>query len=208
MIVLPPSERRPDWQVLEDGAADADGVNTTVIEKALVLDRDDGVNQILRDFGEGNFDALLFEDRERRLVAGVEDGRRLDHIAHVAQRLTSGQSPREVPGEPCHRPSGGQQGDGEDDDRRGECTRPPRKGATARAQRSSPGVAGETVEPVLEGVAWLPEQTQDARRITSGGARQNSLIIRRLRPRGQPVSQADVEVWLAMVQEHGLHQDR
>ncbi len=78
-------------QVLHDRAADADGIDAAVIEEPLVLDRDDGINQVLRYLVEGDFDSLLFEDGEGRPIAGVENRRRLDHVPHVAQRLAVGQ---------------------------------------------------------------------------------------------------------------------
>ena len=53
---------------------------------------------------ERHFDALLLEDRERQLVAVVEDRRRLVHLADPADRLAVGQpvaQPDDEPG-PSH----------------------------------------------------------------------------------------------------------
>ena len=93
-------------QVLQDRAADAHGIDAAVIEEALILDRDHGLDEVRRHLLQRNFDPLLLEDGEGGLVAGVEDRRRLDHVAHVAQRLPVGQPGRQVvrePGDPAGR---------------------------------------------------------------------------------------------------------
>ncbi len=77
-------------QVLQDRAADAHGIDAAVIEEALIFDGNHGVDEVLRHLLQRNFDPLFLEDGEGGLVGGVEDRRRLDHIAHVTQRLPVG----------------------------------------------------------------------------------------------------------------------
>ena len=97
---------------------DPDEVDASMLVKALVFDRDDGTPQMRRDARERNFDPLLFEDREDRLLRRIEDRCRLGHIPDRGERVTTGQArgdvvakPRDAAGEsPC--------GGGERDKRR------------------------------------------------------------------------------------------
>ena len=95
-MVLPPSARRPAWTFLSTAAEHPDGVDATVIEEALILDRDDRLDQVLRDPRQRNLDPLFLEDGEDRAIAGVEQRRGLRHVAEAAERLAVGQTGRQI----------------------------------------------------------------------------------------------------------------
>ncbi len=177
-------------QVLQERTADPDGIDAAVIEEPLILDRDDGLEEVLGHLLERNFDPLLFEDRESRPVARVENGRRLDHVAHVSQRLAVGKAARQVIREPGHPPGREQHGDREDADRRGECLWPPRERPTSEGRRT----LLEPAERVLERKQKAMHDGLTDRKRRAGSAchrrRANYLIICRLRPGGQRL------VWL------------
>ncbi len=172
--------------VLHDRAADAYGIDAAVIEEPLILDRNDGIDQVLRYLVEGDLDSLLFEDGEGRPIAGVENRRRLDHVPHVAQRLAVGQSRRQVVREPGEPDGRGQEGDREHHIGGDERPRPARKGARDQGCRA-------VLEPEECLLDWnqtamhgdLEPQRERRSRIDCRGWRPNLLIIRRLPPRGQ-----------------------
>ena len=123
-------------QVLQERAADAHGIDAAVIEESLILDRDHGVDEVLRHLLQGDFDPLLLEDGERRPVARVEDRRRLDHVADVAQRLTIGKPRRQVVREPGDPAARGEHRDRQDRDRRHKGSGPPRERAPDKRLRA------------------------------------------------------------------------
>ena len=73
VMVLPPFARRPVSQVRERRRRDADRVDAAVLVEALILDRNDGLDQVRRHLLDRNLEPLLLEDGECRLVVGVED---------------------------------------------------------------------------------------------------------------------------------------
>ena len=91
------SARRPFANVAQRGGSDADDVDAGVIVEALVLDGDHCLHEFGGHLVERHFDPLLPEDREDGRVAGVEDGRRLRHIAEPMYffriRQTGGKDP-------------------------------------------------------------------------------------------------------------------
>ena len=113
-MVLPPSRAAPGLEILDDRADHADPVDAAVLVEPLILDRDHRLDQVRRHLLERHLDPLFLEDREDRLVGGVEDRRRLRHVAEAAQRGAVGQPGGQIVAEPCH-PAGSE----ENDDREG-----------------------------------------------------------------------------------------
>jgi hypothetical protein len=83
-------------QVVHDRGGDADEVDAVVLVKALVLDRDDRLDEIGGDAPERDFDPLLLEDREDRGVVRIINGRGLRHFSQVADGVPAGEPGREV----------------------------------------------------------------------------------------------------------------
>jgi hypothetical protein len=71
-----------------------------MIVEALILDGQDGLDELSRDARERNVDALLAEDGERLTILHVKERRRLRHRADAAQRLAIGN----VAGDTRHEP--------------------------------------------------------------------------------------------------------
>jgi hypothetical protein len=71
-----------------------------VLVEALVFDGDDGLDEVRRDLPDWDLDPLLLEDREGRIVGGVEDRRRLRHLPDRAKGVAVGQTRCEVVAEP------------------------------------------------------------------------------------------------------------
>src|SRR6185295_5206502 len=76
--------RAPAADVRDRRRCDADQVEAAMLVEALIFDVENRVDQIRRDLGERHIDALLLVDRERHSVRGVEDRRRLVHLADFA----------------------------------------------------------------------------------------------------------------------------
>jgi hypothetical protein len=93
-------------EVGDHRSADADDVDAAVVVEPLVLDGQNGADQIRRDLIERHFYPLLLEDRERRPPVGIEHGRRLGHVADRAQALPRGELGQEIPAEPSNRRHG------------------------------------------------------------------------------------------------------
>ena len=73
--------------------ADADEIEAVVIVEPLILDGDERLDEMRGNFGERHVDPLFLEDGEGELILGVEDRRRLIHVAH----LRDGVADREAP---------------------------------------------------------------------------------------------------------------
>jgi hypothetical protein len=70
--------------------ADTHEVESVMVVKTLVLDVDQGVDEIRGDLGERHFDPLFLEDGEGELILAVKDARRLIHDAHLRDRVAVG----------------------------------------------------------------------------------------------------------------------
>ena len=79
-------------QVGDRGRHDTHDIEAVMVVKALILDRDDRVNQIGRDLLERHVDALLFEDGEDQRVGVVVHRRRLIHLPDTTHRRLIGKA--------------------------------------------------------------------------------------------------------------------
>ena len=103
--------------VAQNRRHDADDVDAAVLVESLILDRDHRLDQVRRHPVDRDLQPLLLEDREGRMIAGVEDGRRLRHVAQAANGGPVGKAGRDVVGEPDERGGGDEDDSGEHDDR-------------------------------------------------------------------------------------------
>ncbi len=106
----------PFPDIADHGGSHTYHIDAVVLVEALVLDRDDGLDEIRRHPFERNLDALFLEDREDGLVGRVEQRRGLGHVPDVAQRVAVGQPGRQVVAEPGNPARAGEQADRQDTD--------------------------------------------------------------------------------------------
>ena len=102
------------FQVANHGADGADGVDATVLIEPLILDRDDRLDEVGRHLLERQLDPLLLEDREGVPVPGVEDRRRLRHVAEAVDGVALRQPRGQVVTHPGRYTGGKNCRDGED----------------------------------------------------------------------------------------------
>src|SRR5262249_41562807 len=71
-----------------------------MLVKPLVLDVDEGLDEIRGDFGERHFDPLFLEYREGELILAVKDAGRLIHDAHLCDGIPIGKPLAQPPDRP------------------------------------------------------------------------------------------------------------
>ncbi len=73
----------PFLEVGHHRSADADEVDAGVRAEALILDGQDGVDEVRRDVGQRHLETALLEDGERRGVGRIVEDGGLGHLAHL-----------------------------------------------------------------------------------------------------------------------------
>src|SRR5919197_599371 len=103
----------PVPQVGQRRLDDPHEIEAGMIVEALILDREDGLDQIRRDVVEADRDPLLLVDRERELIVGVEHRGRLPHFADALNGFAVGQTALQIDEEPDARDDGKARGRGQ-----------------------------------------------------------------------------------------------
>jgi hypothetical protein len=130
-----------------------------VIEKALILNGDDGLDEVGRHLRERHFDPLLFEDGEDGPILRIEDRRRLGHVADAAQRRAIRKTGGQVVGGPRDPTGGKKAGNRQRPDRGHQRPRTISKGALNQQGECSKELAKATMHGRPE-----PNETQEVGR--------------------------------------------
>ncbi len=112
----------PLAQVVYGCAEHADDVHASVVVEPLVLDRENRVDQVPGNAGQGDVDSLLLVDGERRPSFHIDQRRGLRHRADVAQRMIVRQVGDHVLSEPDGRTDGSPDAKRDGDNERDETT--------------------------------------------------------------------------------------